>query len=187
MLIVSEVAQPGKLAKSCLLLALGLFFFETSQAFASKDSTAEKLGDCNWQVTYRGRRYDLSPLTRSTLSRPIETDIRFALERVPEANKHLENLSAKLQEARGHTIIASILISGLVVAKLLQGRVTNAEENREYQFATVAGAGFALTAALFSWKSTHEAKQELVSAVEEFNEHSPHKIEPASASVGVAE
>lgn len=174
----------GTHARTARLLALALFFFELSPALAAPSPSGEEklgqqLGDCNWQVTYRGRRYDLSPLTRETLSRPIESDIRYALERVPEAGEHLRNVGTKLKEARGHTMIASVLISGVLATLLLQSRAKNNEERREYQVAAAAGAGFFVTAALFSWRTTSEAKQELVRAVDAFNERSQHKIEPA--------
>jgi hypothetical protein len=201
MLTVSEVAKTGKgifrSAAGWILLGV-LFLFSAPSRSAepahdhSNEAAAEKasqasverlgaeLGDCNWQVTYRGRQYDLSPLTREALSRPIENDIRFAIQRVPEANARLENMTSLLRNARAHTIIASVFLSALLVTKLLQSRVTNEAERENYNAAAYGSGGFFLAATFFSWKSTREAKQELVRAVDEFNAHSPHKILPAS-------
>lgn len=146
----------------------------------STQQLSDKLGDCNWQVTYRGRQYDLTPLTREALSRPIENDIRFAIQRVPEANERLESMTKMQRDARAHTIIASVFLSALLVTKLLESRVTNQEEKEDYRVASLAAGGFFLAATIFSWNSTRESKKELVRAVEDFNERSPNKILPAS-------
>ncbi len=192
MLTVSEVANRGKPAG--LALITGLFFLSALSMFsiaeAEKPATGlslDKLGDCKWQVTYLGRNYDLGPLTRESLSRPIENDIRFALQRVPEANAHLETMSGKLQDARAHTMLASVFLGALVITKLLESRVKNDSQKEDYRVATFASGGFFLAATLFSWRSSTEAKQELVHAVEEFNAHSPHKIEPAMPGLGATE
>ncbi len=47
---------------------------------------------------------------------------------------------------------------------------------------TGASGLFFLASTGFSWKATREAKQELVNAVDAFNEKSPHKIEPISTN-----
>ena len=75
----------------------GLFFFSLPVFSAESEKSPgpvllDKLGDCNWQVTYRGRIYDLGPLTRESLSRPVENDIRYALQRVPEAAESLREI-----------------------------------------------------------------------------------------------
>ncbi|MGZ3660656.1 MAG: hypothetical protein ACXVCK_11200 [Bdellovibrionota bacterium] len=169
-----------------------LFFALLTSTFAQAAEppgdgmSAEKLGDCNWQVSYRGRIYDLSPLTRESLSRPIENDIRFALERVPEAASRLNEMSRHFRDAKTETILASLFISGLVVAKLLEGRSKNDNDRLNYHIAEAATGGFFLTATFYSWRSSVQAKQELVNAVEEFNAHSAYKIEPASGRAGEA-
>ncbi len=152
----------------------------SSTAASSTDQLADKLGDCNWQVSYRGRLYDLTPLTREALSRPIENDIRFAIQRVPEANERLLSMTAKQRDARAHTIIASVFLSALLVTKLLESKVTRQDEKEDYRAASYAAGGFFLAATLFSWNSTRESKRELVRAVEKFNARSPAKILPAS-------
>lgn len=144
--------------------------------------TAKELGDCNWTVSYRGRIYDLAPITREALARPIETDLRYALQRVPEANAHLETMTSRQRDARAHTILASIFISGFLVTRLLESRQKNADYQKEYDILSLATGAFFLGATYSSWKATTEAKEELVRAVEAFNEKSPHKIEPSSSS-----
>jgi hypothetical protein len=144
-------------------------------------ATAEELGDCNWVVTYRGRTYDLAPITREALARPIETDLRYALQRVPEANAHLNTMASLQRDARAHTMLASLFLSGFLVTRLLKSRETNPDRAKEYDILSGATGGFFFGAALSSWRATTEAKEELVKAVDAFNEKSPHKIEPASA------
>src|SRR3989344_2002091 len=143
----------------------------------STEKLSDKLGDCNWQVSYRGRQYDLTPLTRESLSRPIENDIRYAIQRVPEANERLESMTSKQRLSRAHTIIASIFATALILTKVAESRVKNEEERHDYRMAEYAAGGLFLAATIFSWKTSQEAKKELVMAVEEFNERSPHKIE----------
>lgn len=170
----------------------GLLFFTASApcsaATTSKENTEklqDTLGDCNWQVSYRGRQYDLTPLTREALSRPIENDIRFAIQRVPEANERLESMTSLQKDARAHTIIASVFLSALLLTKLLESKVTKQNEKDDYRAASYAAGGFFLAATVFSWNSTRAAKRELVHAVEEFNAHSPNKILPASSTGGM--
>ena len=188
MITISEVANPGKL-RLRLLKSIGRAFFFSALAFPLGTQAAappgdglslDKLGDCNWQVSYRGRLYDLSPLTRESLARPIENDIRYALERVPEASDRLRAMSQHFRDAKNQTVIASIFIGALVIAKLLEGRVKNDGDRLNYHVAEGAAGGFFLTETFFSWRSSVAAKQELVNAVDEFNAHSIYKIEPAN-------
>lgn len=152
---------------------------------ASADSpTHDRLSDCNWIVSYRGRTYDLAPLTREALARPIETDIRYALQRVPEANDHLLRMGKNLRDARAHTMLASIFVSVFGITQLIKSGEQNETKNREYNIVSYVSAGFFAAAALSSWRATREAKYELVEAVDAFNRNSPHQIEPAAPSGG---
>ena len=186
MLTVSEVAKTGKRNFGSAAI-LGFLFLFCPQALAADDSRMEKLGqelgDCNWQVTYRGRQYDLSPLTREALSRPIENDIRFAIQRVPEANARLETMTGLLRNARAHTIIATIFLGAFAALKVLESNQDNKDKRDDLRIASFASAGFFLGATYFSWKSTREAKEELVRAVDDFNARSPHKIQPANQGI----
>lgn len=187
MITISEVANPGKLRLKLLSnIGRAFLFFALALSLATRASAGDglsldKLGDCNWQVSYRGRLYDLSPLTRESLTRPIENDIRYALERVPEANERLQAMSQHFRDAKNQTVIASIFIGALVIAKLLEGRVKNDGDRLNYHVAEGAAGGFFLTETFFSWRSNVAAKQELVNAVDEFNAHSLYKIEPANS------
>jgi len=179
---ISEVENRGKRSIGALVAGALFFFACTGFSFENPptDGTSlEKLGDCNWPVTYRCCVYDLSPLTRETLSRPIENDIRYVLQRVPEANERLDSMNGHLRDAKAHTIIASLFITGLLVTKLLESRLTNDATRPDYRTVEAASGGFFLAATLFSWRSSVKAKEDLVGAVDAFNAHSPFKIEPA--------
>lgn len=177
----SGEARKGKggrgLSFFCLLLVVSL----TTQA-AGAESARDRLNDCNWIVNYRGRTYDLAPLTREALARPIESDIRYALQRVPQANEHLNKMSGRLKDARGHTILASIFVSTFGVLNIVRSGQKNDNHKRDYNITLVASGAFFLGAAFSSWRATRDAKDELVKAVDAFNEHSSHKIVPATAS-----
>jgi hypothetical protein len=186
--ILSEVIEAikceSKRERHCFTVAL---FFGLILAllppFASaeeKKISLDQLSDCNWMVTYRGRTYDLSPLTREALARPIESDIRYALQRVPAANDHLNAMSTHLRDARAHTIFASIFLGGFIATRIIRSSQKNENYRQDYDVASAATGLFFLASTAFSWKSTRDAKDELVKSVEAFNEGSPHKIEPAA-------
>ena len=189
MIILYEVASKKRetglrLRKwGCLLLSLALF----SSLPATAAVSLQDLNDCNWMVTYRGKTYDLAPLTREALARPIETDLRFALQRVPQSAAHLEAMSARQRDAKAHTILASAFVSGLVVSRLLHSREKNVEKKAEIDLISVFTGVFFLGATASSWRATTQAKSELIKAVEAFNENSPHKIQPSSAGSREAE
>ena len=163
----------------------GLLFFCLTWAplparAADSEKRLDQLNDCNWIVTYRGRTYDLAPLTREALARPIETDIRYALQRVPAASEHLHRMNQRLRDARVHSMLASVFLAGALVTRLLHsGQDQNADRNRTLNVLTFASGGFFLGGIYQSWRATRDAKDELVRAVEVFNEESPQKIEPA--------
>ena len=159
-------------------LAVLALFFPLSLSLAA--DTKSELQDCNWIVTYRGKTYDLSPLTREALSRPIETDLRYALQRVPASADHLNAMTAKLKEAKAHTILASVFITGFLVTRILQSGETNPDRREEKGLISAFTGGFFLAATFSSWRATRDAKRELVNAVDAFNLQSPHKIEPGN-------
>lgn len=146
----------------------------------SDGMTVEKLGDCLWKVSYRGRIYDLSPLMRESLSRPLDNDLRYVLERVPQSNERLNALNESLHSAKTYTILASVFITAAIVTKILEGRLQSDHARPTYRIIEGSTGALFLTSAILSWRSTSHAKQELVNAVDEFNARSPYKIEPAS-------
>ncbi len=180
MVVLMEVAKVRTNRRYWKFL-VPFFFLAVSASGASPAKTPDLsvLNDCNWMVTYRGKIYDLAPLTREALARPIETDLRYALQRVPESNEHLNRMTAHQKDAKFHTILASVFLSGLILNRvILQAPEKNTDKRREYDIISGVTAGFFLGATLFSWRSTQDAKEELVKAVSAFNEKSPHKIEP---------
>lgn len=183
---LSEVRNPAKITRWAIFLCL--FFLPAKALFAEQKPadglTLDRLGTCNWQVTYRGRTYDLAPLTREALTRPIENDIRYALQRVPEANVHLEKVTSHLKDAKGHSQVASVFLGTMLVSALLRTRDHTDSGKKNYSVAILSSGLLALAGTYFSWRNTNEAKEELVNAVEEFNNHSAYKIEPAGASAG---
>lgn len=190
-IILSEVGKVTKLGKGTIAALLIFALSPVHSLAAANDGangsitvkaskTGDELNDCNWLVTYRGRTYDLAPLTREALARPIETDLRYALQRVPESEAHLNKMSAKLKEARTHTILASVFITGFLATYLLRSRQKNDDRRGAYDPLLGATGGFFVAATFFSWKATRDAKSELVSAVDAFNSVSPNKIEPST-------
>lgn len=176
MLLLFEVIRLTKVVRKwTLFITLFSFLFSHSISYAFTEKT---LSDCNWLVTYKGKTYDLAPLTRTALSRPIDTDLRYILERVPEANAHLKQVDYKLKEAKFHTFMASFFVSGFLVSRLLQSRQKSEAVRRDYNVINYATAGFFLASALSSWRATSRAKKELFLSVEEFNRSSKVKIYP---------
>ncbi|RZA09183.1 MAG: hypothetical protein EOP11_02495 [Proteobacteria bacterium] len=146
------------------------------------ESSQDRLNDCNWIVTYRGRTYDLAPLTREALARPIESDIRYALQRVPEANDHLDKMSKRLRDARAHSVIASVFLAGVLATQLLKGGAPiDSDKRNTFSIISYGSGVFSIAGFVASWKATRDAKRELVSAVDSFNEKSAYKIEPSTS------
>jgi hypothetical protein len=206
--ILSEVAKATKVQEKlgvrrarffclwlCFLYTLPAAAAPFAEPVAQTDPTApaniikpdpseqlDRLNDCNWIVTYRGRTYDLAPLTREALARPLETDIRYALQRVPEANEHLDAMGTSLRNARAHSKIASVFLAGLLAAQLLKGGAEkHSDRARTFSIISIGSGAFSLAGFLSSWKATRDAKRELVQAVTSFNEKSPYKIEPSTS------
>lgn len=207
MVILSEVAKATKVqdSKAVRFFTVSLFLFLGAVASSSAHAAGpklfnhpgknptditkpdvseslDKLNDCNWLVTYRGRTYDLAPLTREALARPLETDIRYALERVPEAGEHLNAMGRSLSNARAHSKIASVFLAGVLVAQLMKGGADkDSDRGRTLSILSIGSGAFSLAGFLASWKATRDAKRELVQAVSSFNEKSPYKIEPSTS------
>lgn len=150
---------------------------------SSASSQTEEYDDCNWIVNYRGKTYDLAPLTRETLARPIESDMRPILQRVPEADEHLQIMSEELRNARAHTIIGSAFISTFLITKLIASAQKNPDRKSEINLLSYVAGAFFIKASFESWSSTRTAKTELIRAVNAFNEKSPHKIEAAKPGI----
>lgn len=160
-------------------MKLLLIYILLQLSVSSAHAKTEDYDDCNWIVNYRGKTYDLAPLTRETLARPIESDMRPILQRVPESDAHLQTMSTELRNARAHTIIGSAFISTFLIAKLIASGQKNEDRKSEINLLSYVAGAFFLKATFESWHSTRTAKIELTRAVNDFNEKSPHKIEAA--------
>jgi hypothetical protein len=134
--------------------------------------------ECNWMVTYRGRTYDLAPLTRESLSRPLETDLRLALSKVPQANIHLLSVEKNIRDSNGQARLASAFIMAALLSRIIGSSSPSEDAKQDFRIATVVSIGFFGAAALSSWRSAGRAKAELAEAVESFNRESPQKILP---------
>ncbi len=168
------------------------FLLCTPTTFAANQNGYFGFEDCNWLVTYRNRTYDLTPLTRVGLSRPIESDLRPVLERVSESADTLRVVSEHARNAKAHSIIGSAAISLVLIDRVLHASVKNFSDDainmsmRGFRlnvdvFALVSSMIF-LKATYESWHETKASKAELVNAINYFNEKSPYPIEPAKGA-----
>lgn len=183
MIILPEVQSLRNILERCFWGG-GLFilFLPLSlSVFANSEETSKSFQDCNWLVNYRGKTYDLAPLTREALSRPIDTDLRFALRKVPESADHLDVMSNKIRDAKAHTILGSIFATGFLITKILEANQTNADRRLELKQISFFTAAFFLGATYQGFRATRAANSELENAVEKFNKKSPHKIIPGRA------
>ncbi|NUM87784.1 MAG: hypothetical protein HUU37_01135 [Bdellovibrionales bacterium] len=136
---------------------------------------------CNWLVTYRGNTYDLAPLTRESLSRPVEGDLRAVLERVPEAEEHLKNSSREVRAAKFHSVLGTTAVMLAVGSRLAyeNSKSLSRDTRQSLNIVSIASVLFFLKATHAAFESTRESREELAAAVNAFNEKSPHRIEPA--------
>lgn len=171
-----------KIFSACVCFAL-LFSYSHPAYSAAFNNRLDQFDKCNWLVTYRGKTYDLAPLSREALARPIENDLRYALQRVPEAEEHLIAMQKNQRDARGHTVLATTFLTGLLVSRVLaSNKKSESQKDQRLQLDIISAASglFFLKATYESWRSTRNAKEELLKSVDAFNEYSTYKIEPAS-------
>ena len=144
--------------------------------------TFNKYNECNWLVVYRGRTYDLAPLTKPSLARPVEGDLRSVIQRVPSAETHLFNVNQKMTEAKVHTVIGSIAISSLLISRIFASSAKNGPQDKKIaiDIVSIASGLLFLKAGHASWEATRDSKRELVTAINVFNANSPHQIVPVS-------
>ncbi len=152
-------------------------------AVSSGLTSKNDFDSCNWLVTYRNRTYDLSPLAKPGLDRPVEGDLRSVLARIPAAAAHLENVSQQAKAARVHSIIGTASIMVLVGTRIAyknakdKGRSDNTRLTLDV--ASLISGLFFVKATYDSERATQSSKEELIEAVRAFNARSPYKIEPA--------
>lgn len=138
----------------------------------------KEMETCSWLVTYRKRIYDLTPLTRKGLERPLEGDMHTVLRRVPESEEHLEKISKNTRDAKVHTAIATFALATLLVTRIVQSGNPERGKQPEYM-ALNLGAGLLFLRAVYAgYELKQDTKQELVQAVQEFNNVSQDPILP---------
>ncbi len=142
----------------------------------------KNFADCNWLVTYRGRTYDLIPLTKQSLTAPLDDDIREVMERYPESKEHLELMSKYSHAAKVHTLFASGALAGAVLSTIMRSRAKNVDDRNSATVVIFTFGAFFLKGIDESWRATDSAKDELTEAVRAFNTVSPHPIEPAGVN-----
>ena len=167
------------------LLCIASFALSSNTAHAAQPiaSSGYDYESCNWLVTYRNRTYDLAPLTREGLARPIEGDLRLVLNRVPEASKHLDLLRDEVSEAKFHSVVGTAAIMAFIGARVARSNAKSkgrsSDTKLSLDLASLISGLFFVKATYDSERATHETKAELLNAVNAFNARSPHKIEPA--------
>ena len=138
----------------------------------------KELETCSWLVTYRKRVYDLSPLSRKGLERPLEGDMHTILRRVPGAENHLDQITRNNRDARVHTSIATFAIASLLVTRIVQGNSSSKGKSPKYMALNIGSVLLFLRAAYAGFELKQDTKEELVEAVQEFNNVSEDPILP---------
>lgn len=139
---------------------------------------AKELETCSWLVSYRHRIYDLSPLSRKGLDRPLEGDLHSILRRVPEANASLEKIDRNNRDAKVHTALASFAIVTFLGTRIAQG--ANEKNRRSDAYLAInIGAGLLFLRSIYAgFELRKSTREELVRAVQEFNKVSEDPILP---------
>lgn len=138
---------------------------------------AKELENCSWLVTYKDRIYDLSPLTRKSLDRPLEGDISSVVRRSPRAEFHLNNVEKNISAAKVHTAIATTALLGLIGARIAQANSKNGNKPK-YLMLNIGAVLLFARAAYAGFELKQESKQEVAKAIQEFNSASEDPILP---------
>lgn len=164
------------------IISLILSFLSPALAVAAStnSSSLEKYEQCSWLVTYRGRTYDLAPLTREVLARPLEGDIRALMNRVPAAAEHLSLVNRNTKAAKTQAILASAALGFFVGTRIGRANAKDKDEEmrRGWDIGSIVSGLFFLKGIHASFAATSAAKEELAEAVEAFNAASPYPIQP---------
>lgn len=138
----------------------------------------KELETCSWLVTYRDRVYDLAPLTRKSLDRPLEGDVQSIIRRVPAAAAHLDQVDRNDRDAKVHTAIATAAVLLLVGTRIAQGGSKTKAESPAYMALNIGSVLLFARAAYAGWELKQESKREVARAVQEFNTVSEDPMEP---------
>lgn len=154
--------------------------------WSEKRARVQQLESCSWMVRYRNRTYDLSPLTRKGLDRPLEGDMRTILRRVPAAAGHLEQIEKNVAAADVHTALATVGLTAFIVTRIFQGNAGERGRKSDKYIALSLSSGLLfLRSAYAGWQLKKDTKEELAAAIEAFNAKSPDPIVPHTDYSGV--
>lgn len=186
------MASDSKNLSILALLTWVLFFLPSAQAANDGSEPGRKprvpspyklynYESCNWLVTYRGNTYDLAPLTRESLSRPVDGDLRAVLERIPEAEEHLKNSAREVRAAKFHSMLGTAAAMLAIGTRVAHGNAKDSsrETRHTLNLISIVSSLFFVKATHSAFESTRESREELAAAVNAFNEKSPYRIEPA--------
>lgn len=145
----------------------------------SKALRVNELQECSWKVRYRNKVYDLSPLTRRGLERPLEGDMRTVLRRVPGAALQVEKIDQNNQDEKVHTAIATIGLGGLLLTRIFQGRTSDESSKSDKYIALNIISLLVFAKAIHAgWSLKQDTQERIALAVQEFNDVSSEKIVP---------
>jgi hypothetical protein len=178
--MVTLLAKESEKLKILIALFLALLSHLSGDAFAKTP-----LEQCNWLVTYKNRTYDLSPLTREGLSRPLEGDIRSVLQRVPSAEAHLQMVDKNVRDAKFYTKIATFGIAAFAASRLIRSNLKpwDSQGRQGVDVLAVVSALIFLKSTTESSRASDDTKTELNSAIDEFNQNSDQQILPEKGNL----
>lgn len=137
-----------------------------------------ELESCSWLITYRNRVYDLSPLTRKGLDRPLEGDVQSIIRKVPAAAAHLDQVDRNDRESKVHTGIATGAILLLVGTRIAMTSSKAKADPGPYLALNIASVLLFARAAYAGWELKQASKREVAEAIQEFNAVSEDPIQP---------
>ena len=183
---IQTFAQPtskNRLSAPPLQLGSKLYDPEKQDSYkrywSGQRGKVQRLEDCSWLVTYRKRIYDLSPLTRTGLNRPLDGDVRTILRRVPSAAKHLTQISRNTKEAEVQTALATLGLTAFLVTQIFKGNTDErGRKSDTYMAISLMSALLFVRSAYAGWQLKRNSKEELAAAIDSFNAQSPAPIIP---------
>ena len=166
----------------CILLgSSSLSFALEEESSLNQKRNLQDYDRCDWLVRYRNRTYDLAPLTRGSLGRPLEGDIRAVIRRVPEAGLHLDRVEEEARLSKVHSMVGSAGITALLLGRIFRNDPKireNPSSQKTIDIIGLLGLAVFIKSTMDSHFSHKKSEEELVAAVESFNQNSPYKIEP---------
>jgi hypothetical protein len=159
------------------------FWLLLAGVFQNVYADTKEFESCNWLVSYRNRTYDLSPLTKEGLARPVDGDLRTILTRVPEADEKLQAVTDHAKEAKFHSIVGTASMMALIGTRIARSQAKNKGRSEDtlvtLDVVSMISGLFFIKATYDSGVATKATKDDLIEAVKAFNAHSPYKVEPA--------